>query len=150
MWLKTIWHELTGQTLQVRLVTDSMGALKSMLTTKLPEEKRLRIDLAVLRQGLRGRHFVITWVPSRSNLSDPLTKESESEADRCKPCDRMKRPLLDALRSSCTNLKGVQQVTKTQARSIPDFWYTVFGPTDYDIRCGVGVGVRTGIYTTPK
>jgi hypothetical protein len=39
---------------------------------------------------------------------------------------------------------------QSQARSIPDFWYTVFGPTAYDIWCGVGVAVRTGIYTIPK
>jgi Reverse transcriptase (RNA-dependent DNA polymerase) len=115
MWLQQVWLDLTGKTISIRLVVDSMGALSNVVTTKLPAEKRLRIDLAALRQGLRRGLFVITWVPSRANLSDPLTKEAENEGDRLRPCDRIKRPLLDALRSNCTNLKGVESTTKTQA-----------------------------------
>jgi hypothetical protein len=45
MWLKRIWMELTGKDLKVRLVVDSQGALRNAVTTKLPAEKRLRIDL---------------------------------------------------------------------------------------------------------
>jgi hypothetical protein len=114
-WLQKIWQELTGQNLTIRLVVDSMGILKNIVTTKLPAEKRLRVDLAVVRQGLRQGHFHITWVPSRANLADPLTKESESDALRLRPCEAMKRPFLDALRTNCTNLRGVRQETKTQA-----------------------------------
>jgi hypothetical protein len=115
MWLRKIWHELTGHWLKVRLIVDSMGALKNLVTTKLPEEKRLRIDLAIVRQGLRRGDFDVSWIPSKENLSDPLTKESDNEGDRLKPCDVMKRPLLDALRSNCTNFRGLHLVTKTQA-----------------------------------
>jgi hypothetical protein len=86
MWLSQIWSELTGRKLKVRLVVDSMGSMKNVLTTKLPVEKRLRIDLACIRQGLRNGDFEITWVPSRANLSDPLRKESESDTARLKPC----------------------------------------------------------------
>jgi hypothetical protein len=115
MWIQKVWQELTGQKLGVRLVVDSMGALKCVMTTKLPEEKRLRIDLAVIRQGIRRGDFDIMWISGRANLSDSLTKESESEGIRLRPSDRMKRPLLDALHSNCTNLLGVRQETKTQA-----------------------------------
>lgn len=116
MWLQQIWLELTGQKLRVRLIVDSRGALNNVTTTTLPTEKRLRIDLGDLRKGLRKGKFEITWVPSRANLSDPLTKESECESDRLRPCERMKRPLLDALRSNCTNLRGISSaITKTQA-----------------------------------
>jgi hypothetical protein len=115
MWLRKIWHELTEQTLSVRLVVDSMGIAKSITTTKLPEKKRLRIDLAIVRQGLRRGDFVLTWVPSRANLSDPLTKEDLRETPRLRPSDSLKRPLIDALRGNCTNLRGVRSVTKTQA-----------------------------------
>jgi hypothetical protein len=92
-----------------------MGTLENVLTTKLTAEKRLRIDLASLREGLRENEFIITCVPSRGNLSDALTKESDSETNRLKPCSNMKRPLLDALRSNCTNFRGIDSVTKTQA-----------------------------------
>jgi hypothetical protein len=88
MWLRKIWLELTGYELKTRLVVDSMGAVKSVITTMLPAEKRLRIDLAVIRQGLRQVHFNITWVPSRLNRSDPLTKEADSEAFRLRPSEK--------------------------------------------------------------
>jgi hypothetical protein len=115
MWLKRIWMELTGKDLKVRLVVDSQGVLRNAVTTKLPAEKRLRIDLGSIRQGLRIGHFDITWVPSEANLSDCLTKEAGSEDARISPCDRMKCAFLAALRSNCTNLRGVLSSTKTQA-----------------------------------
>jgi hypothetical protein len=115
MWLAKIWKELTGLSLRIRLVVNSMGMLKNVLTNKLPEEKRIRIDLAVVRQGLRRADFVVTWVFGRANLSDPLKKESDSYTNRIRPCGAMKRPLLGALRSNCTNLRGDHQETRTQA-----------------------------------
>jgi hypothetical protein len=115
VWLQRLWQELTGQTLLVRLFIDSMGVLRSLVTTALPLKKRLRIDLAKIRQGLRNGEFVVTWVPSRANLADSLTKESQKDQPRLGPNEYMKRPLLDALRNNCTNFNGVQQVSKTQA-----------------------------------
>jgi Reverse transcriptase (RNA-dependent DNA polymerase) len=115
VWLRQLCFELLGVLLPIRIVVDSMGLMKNMLTTKLTAEKRLRIDLAVARQGLRRGEFIMTWVPSRSNLADSLTKESASDQTRLRPCDYMKKPLLDSLRSGSTNLKGIRQETKTQA-----------------------------------
>jgi hypothetical protein len=115
MWLRQIWLELTDQALDVRIVVDSLGVAKNIVTTKLPIEKRLRIDLAVVRQGLRSGDFILTWVPSRANLSDPLTKEAENDTPRLRPSDHMKKPLMDALRSNCTNLRAIRQVTRSQA-----------------------------------
>jgi Reverse transcriptase (RNA-dependent DNA polymerase) len=115
MWLRQLWLELSGQTAGVRLIVDSLGVTKNSLTTKLTVEKRLRIDLAVIRQGLRRGEFILTWIPSRANLADSFTKESENDLPRGSPNDSMKKPLLDALRSNCTNLRGIRQVTKTQA-----------------------------------
>jgi hypothetical protein len=92
-----------------------MGTLKNVLSTKLTAERRLRIDLASLREGLRENEFMVAWVPSRANLADPLTKEPDTETARLKPCAEMKYPLLDALRSNCTNFRGINSVTKTQA-----------------------------------
>jgi hypothetical protein len=114
MWLRKLWYELSGQAVEVRLIVDSLGVTKNLLTTKLTVEKRLRIDLAVVRQGLRRGEFSLTWVPSRANLADALTKEAENDLPRLRPNDHMKKPLLDALRTSCTNLRGVRQLTKTQ------------------------------------
>lgn len=115
MWLQQLWFELTGNTLPIQLLGDSEGTAKNTVTTKLPTEKRLRIDLACMRQGLRRGEYFMTWLPSRSNLSDPLTKESPtSEAARIDVCMNMKRLLLTALRTNNTQLKGVRRITKTQ------------------------------------
>jgi hypothetical protein len=115
MWLQQLWFELTGTWLEIRLLGDSEGTSKNIVTTKLPTEKRLRIDLACMRQGLRRGEYSMTWLPSRANLSDPLTKETErSDAPRLEVCMDMKRLLLLALRTNNTHLKGVRQHTKSQ------------------------------------
>ena len=99
----------------VRLVVDSEGLHKNAGSTKLPLQKRLRIDMAALRQGLKRGEFVITWVPSKANLADPMTKaDDRSHSDFRTPKKEMKSVLLDAFRSNCTNLKGIRQVTKTK------------------------------------
>ena len=96
-------------------MVDSEGLHKNVGSTKLPIQKRLRIDMAALRQGLKRGEFIITWVPSKSNLSDPMTKaDQRSIGELRKPSKEMKAALLNALRSNCTNLKGIRQVTKTK------------------------------------
>jgi hypothetical protein len=68
-----------------------------------------------LRQGLRRGEYILTWVPGRANLSVPMTKEILGKgASPLSPCERLKRPLLDGLRTNNINLKGVKRVTKTQ------------------------------------
>jgi hypothetical protein len=47
IWLKQLWLELPDQEVSFRIVVDSMGVAKNIVSTKLPSEKRLRIDLAV-------------------------------------------------------------------------------------------------------
>ena len=109
-WIRHMWFEMTGRRLPVRLVTDNDGLIKKITTTKLPVEKRVRVDLARLREGLRRGEFAMTWVKSRSELADALTKTDQrtigiSYSD--------KRPLLAALASNCTHLGTIPSVTKT-------------------------------------
>jgi hypothetical protein len=53
VWLQKLWEELTGSMVVIHIVFDSPGMAKNISTSKLPVEKRLRIDLAVVRQILR-------------------------------------------------------------------------------------------------
>jgi hypothetical protein len=116
MWLQQLLLELTGNKVPVELVIDSNGTSQNATTTRLPVEKRSRTDVSKLRQGLRRGEYILTWVPGRANLSDPMTKEILGKGgSQLSPCERLKRPLLDALRTKNTNLKGVKCVTKTQA-----------------------------------
>jgi hypothetical protein len=53
MWLLALWKEISGQDLDALLVTDSESLQQKAVSMALPTEKRLRIDMALLRQGLR-------------------------------------------------------------------------------------------------
>jgi hypothetical protein len=54
-WLLALWKEIPGKDLDVLLVTDSGSLQQKAVSTALPTEKRLRIEMALLRQGLRRR-----------------------------------------------------------------------------------------------
>lgn len=115
MWIQQMWFELTGKRIPIRIVVDSEGLLKNAGTTKLPLQKRLRIDMSALRQGLRRGEFEMTWVPSKANLSDQMTKSQPRGSRLTKPNDDMKKPLLTALRTNNTGMSRFKHVTKTQA-----------------------------------
>jgi hypothetical protein len=53
MWLLVLWKEISGHDLDALLVTDSESLQQKAVSTALPTEQRLRIDMALLRQGLR-------------------------------------------------------------------------------------------------
>jgi hypothetical protein len=72
MWLLQLWFELTGNKAPAELVLDSNGTAQNATTTRLPAKNRSRTDMSKLRQGLWR---ILTWVPGRANLSDPITKE---------------------------------------------------------------------------
>jgi hypothetical protein len=55
------------------LVTDSEILPQKAASTALPTEKRLRIDMALLGQGLRRGEYGLVWAGSSSNLANPLT-----------------------------------------------------------------------------
>jgi hypothetical protein len=52
MWLLALWKEISGQDLDALLMTESEIMQQKAVSTALPTEKRLRIDMALLRQGL--------------------------------------------------------------------------------------------------
>jgi hypothetical protein len=59
MWLLAVWKETSGQDLDALLVTDSESLQQKAVSTALPTEKRLRIDMTLLRQGLRRGEYGI-------------------------------------------------------------------------------------------
>lgn len=74
IWLQQLWFELTGEKIPNKLITESGGTGVILATTKLTVERLNRIDMAILRQGLRRGEFAVTRVPSRANLSDRFVK----------------------------------------------------------------------------
>jgi hypothetical protein len=111
MWLLALWKEISGQDLDALLVTDSESLQQKAVSTALPTEKRLRIDMALLRQGLRRGEYGLAWAGSSSNLANPLTNGPRGIS----PTMSVKLPLLRALETNCTHLDTVPTRIKTWA-----------------------------------
>eukprot|EP00171_Calliarthron_tuberculosum_P023073 IDg23073t1 len=59
------------------LVTDSRSVFALVSTTKEPEEKRNKVDLACMRQAFdTGMLTSVSWSPGHSLVSDALTKDN--------------------------------------------------------------------------
>jgi hypothetical protein len=90
-----------------------------IVNTKLPAEKRLRGDLAGLRQGLRRGECKMKWVPDGSMMADPLTKGDVyiTPFERLK----LKKNLLMSLKHSNTIIKSVTTGT-VQREDASRYW----------------------------
>jgi hypothetical protein len=111
MWLMALWKEISGQDLDALLVTDRENLQQKAVSTALPTEKQLRIDMALLRQGLHTREYGLVWAGSSSNLANPLTKGPRGIS----PAMSVKFPLLLALETNCAHLDTVPTRIKTLA-----------------------------------
>jgi hypothetical protein len=111
MWLLVLWKELSGQDIDALFVTDSESLQQKAVSTALPTELRLRIYMALLRQGLRRGEYGLVWAGSSSNLMSPLTKGHRVIS----PTMSVKLPLLCALETNCTHLDTVPTRIKTWA-----------------------------------
>jgi hypothetical protein len=109
MWLLALWKKTSGQYLDALLVTDSESLQKKAVSTALPTGKRLRIDMALLFQGLRLGEYGLVWAGSSSSLANPLTKGPRGIS----PTMSVKLPLLRALEKNCTHLDTVPTRIKT-------------------------------------
>jgi hypothetical protein len=111
MWLLALWKEISGQDLDALLVTDSEILQQKAVSTSLPTEKRLRIDMALLRQGLRRGEYGQVWAGSSSNLENSLKKGFRGIS----PTMSVKLPLLRAFETNCAHLDTVPIRIKTLA-----------------------------------
>jgi hypothetical protein len=109
MWLLALWKEISGQDLDALLVTDGESLQQKAVSMALPTEKRLRIDIALLRQGLRRVEYGLVWAGSSSNLANTLTKGPRGII----PTMSVKIPFLRALETDCTHLDTVPTCIKT-------------------------------------
>jgi hypothetical protein len=103
MWLLALWKEISGQVLDALLVTNSESLQQKAVSTAFPTEKRLRIDMDLLRQGLCRGEYDLVWAGSSSILANPLTKSPRGIS----PTLSVELPLLRALETNCTHLDTV-------------------------------------------
>ena len=87
-WVRHILEQLLGLklfTLPLSVTTDSESLSGASKTTNNIQDKRSRIEVAQLREGLDFKEFELLWVPGGKQVADVLTKEaSSSQVERIK------------------------------------------------------------------
>ena len=64
---------------RIRLITDNKSLMENASSITLLEDKRLRIEMAILRESLQNHDIEkIVWIASRDNLANSLTKQGAS------------------------------------------------------------------------
>jgi hypothetical protein len=111
IWLLALWKEMSGQDLDALFVTDSESLQQMAVSTPFPTERRLRMDTALLRQGLRRGEYGLLWAGLSSNLANPLTKVPRGLSSTI----TVKLPFLRALETNCTHHDTVPTRIKTWA-----------------------------------
>ena len=76
VYLAGIIKHLTGKSnIKIHCNTDNKSLVESLLSSKQVSDKRLRLDTNVLEDMLiRGEISKVTWVNSKDQLADCLTK----------------------------------------------------------------------------
>lgn len=77
IYLKKIWQEITmEQELPILIKTDSRTLERAVKSTSLVLSRRLRIDIAALREMIVEREIEsLEWISSKDQVADGLTKE---------------------------------------------------------------------------
>ena len=80
MLVVSTWEELTGKSngMEVEAITDCNSLFDNVNSTKLCTEKRLRIDIAMLKQMQERKEIILRWTESENQLADVLTKKGVS------------------------------------------------------------------------
>lgn len=76
IWIMHILKDITGnQPKGAKLKTDSKSLYDAAHSTTAVEEKRLRVDIAAIREEIRKRSITVDWIPKSEQLADVLTKQ---------------------------------------------------------------------------
>ena len=87
-WLSHIINELLNNTLETtEIFTDNKSLFEAAHSTTAVEEKRLRVDLAAIRQSISRKEFTLQWIDTKHQLADALTKQG---ADTTKLLETLK------------------------------------------------------------
>ena len=76
IWIGHILQKITGYKLrQSKIKTDNESLDDAAHSTTAVEAKRLRVDIAAIREEIRNRTILVDWIPNTEQLSDVLTKQ---------------------------------------------------------------------------
>ena len=80
--LRDLIHELLGYTSPMKIVsmTDSKSLFDNIFSNKAVSDKRLRVEIRLIQESVDNTRVELKWIPTKSNLSDPLTKTDASNS----------------------------------------------------------------------
>ena len=67
--------------LEVKIFTDNASLVEAVYSTKQVNEKKLRLDIAYIKELCRFHKIQIAWISTAMQLADPLTKAQSPAAD---------------------------------------------------------------------
>lgn len=70
-----IFNSILNICFPVICLVDNYSVVEAIHSTKLVEDKRLRIDLAIIKQAVHEENVLIKWIPGTLMYSDVLTKK---------------------------------------------------------------------------
>lgn len=76
--IASLVQEMTDNVVPVICYIDNKSLFENLQSTKAVAEKRLRVDIAALKQMVQRREITIKWVSSENQLADGLTKKTAS------------------------------------------------------------------------
>ena len=76
VWLFHIISEITDIKMDcIKVKTDNMSLCESVHSTTANEEKRLRVEIASIRESIRRKEIEVEWIENEKQLADVLTKQ---------------------------------------------------------------------------
>ena len=63
---------------KVKCFSDNKSLCEAVATSKIPQDRRLRVDIARIREMISKAEIDLTWVPGHQQLADCLTKRGAS------------------------------------------------------------------------
>ena len=81
VFLSSVMFELTKHRVPIKCYVDSKSLVESLHSSRLVDDKQLRIDMAVLKDMMDQNEITsVSWVPTVHQLANGLTKRGASVA----------------------------------------------------------------------
>ena len=86
--LKTMLKEILRTDIPITVKTDSKSLYDALLTSNTLEDKRLKVDICVVRDYIKKEEIKeVCWIPTEQQLADCLTKSGANPAKLLKVLD---------------------------------------------------------------
>ena len=142
--IKPTMTNILGRNVALVLYTDSRSLYDALTTLNPTTEKRLLIDLAVVRQAYERREISeVCWIPTEQNPADGLTKEKPNRALETLMKENRLRLTPNAWIDRDGTQSGSQSPTKKKRRQCRRNWaVTKMGNMSKDVQHILWMGQR--------